>query len=520
MMPIAAEPTWLSLLPPLAAIVLAVWSRHVVLSLFTGLWIGVSMLVGWNPLAGIRSLVSDFAWQQLTDPWNLSILVLMLCIGGFVELIVRSGVAESFATEMSRLVTSRLRAHVAVWFSGMVVFFSDSANPLILGPLFRPLFDRLRIARAKLAYLIDSTASPICILVPITSWAAYVLSLIAREYTDLAIDDAPMAAYLRSIPFQFYALASLLLVPLIGGFGLAYGPMRKAETESSVAPAPFAGADHEAGLRMPDDATYGGNPGAATGVAALAAVAGVILVALLWSGGFPAAGFLAALANGNSVTAVTLGFVAGAVVLAALLMARREMPFPDLFRNWGRGAAGMHEVLVILILAWSLGACCDALGTGAYVAGVVEEAVSPVLVPLLVFLVGAVISFATGSAWGCYAIMMPIVLPLAVQLGLPIPVVLAAVLSGGIFGDHSSPISDTTILSSMGAGCEHVDHVRTQLPYAATAAAAAAVGFLLVGKWPAAWVLLPVLALLVGLSSFFNWLSVRNVQIRRAEHSI
>ncbi len=226
----------------------------------------------------------------------------------------------------------------------------------------------------------------------------------------------------------------------------------------------------------------------------------VILSVLLRSGGFPAVGFLAALSAGNSVVAVTLGFVGGAVVLAAVLLARRAMRLREVASSWVRGAASMGEVLVILTLAWSLGACCDALGTGAYVAGVVERAVSPLLVPALVFLVGAVISFATGSAWGCYAIMMPIAIPLAVQTGAPLPVVLAAVLSGGIFGDHGSPISDTTILSSMGAGCEHVEHVRTQLPYAATAGLAALAGFLLAGIWATPWVLVPVLALLAAMA--------------------
>ncbi len=486
---------WLSLLPPLAAIVLAVWSRHVVLSLFAGLWLGASMLSGWNPLAGLYSLVADFAWVQVTDPWNLTVLGLMLCIGGFVELVVRSGSAQAFAVSLCRLVTNRARAHGAVWFSGVVVFFSDSANPLILGPLFAPLFDKLRISREKLAYLIDSTASPICILIPVTSWVAYVVSLLAREYADLPIDETPMQTYLHSIPFQFYPLASLLLVPLIGLLGLDYGPMRKAEANAVLRPPENEQNEHS----QPSAARPAATPAqgtAGSGAAALATVGAVIVVTLLWTGGFPAIGLAAALAAGKSVTAVTFGFVAGALVLATLLCRQRTMTVGAVATSWLRGAAGMRDVLVILTLAWSLGACCDALGTGLYVAGVVERVVSPLLVPALVFLVSAVVSFATGSAWGCFAIMMPIAVPLAIQTGLPLHVVLAAVLSGGVFGDHASPISDTTILASMGAGCDHVAHVRTQLPYAATAAAAATAGFLLAAVRPGAWTLLPVLAVL------------------------
>lgn len=494
----AASVGWISLLPPLLAIALAVWTRHVVASLFFGLWLGVTMLHAWNPLRALTALVADFAFVQATDPWNLWVLVLMLCIGGFVRLIVRSGEAAAFAERLSRAVTTRVRAQLAVWLTGIAVFFSDSANPLILGPLYAPLFDRLKLSREKLAYLIDSTASPICILVPITSWAAYVLSLVGREVADLPVDATPMAAYLGSIPFQFYPLASLALVPLIGRFGLDFGPMAKAEARSErEADRPGAPAAPAPGPGPSPAASAAAGVG---GVAALVVAAGIMLAVLLWSGGFPAAGFLAALSAGNSVSAVTWGFVGGAIVLAAVLLARGAMPLREVASSWVRGAVGMGEVLAILILAWSLGACCDALGTGAFVAGVVERAVSPLLVPALVFLVGAVISFATGSAWGCYAILMPIAVPLAVQTGAPLPVVLAAVLSGGIFGDHGSPISDTTILSSMGAGCEHVEHVRTQLPYAATAGVAALVGFLLAGTWATPWVLVPVLALLAALA--------------------
>ena len=484
--------SWMSLLPPLAAIVLAVWSRHVVLSLFAGLWLGTTMLAGWNPLTGLLSLVVDFAWVQVTSPWNAMVLLLMLCIGGFVELVVRSGSAQAFAVSLCRLVTNRARAHGAVWFSGIVVFFSDSANPLILGPLFAPLFDKLKLSREKLAYLIDSTASPICILIPITSWVAYVMSLLAGEYADLPVDETPMQTYLQSIPLQFYPLASLLLVPLIGLLGLDYGPMRKAEAAAFNAPDAEQAPAKEA---EPAEPAMQGK--ASSGAIALATVAVVILVALLWTGGFPDVGPVAALAAGKSVTAVTLGFVAGALVLTTSLYRQRMMTFKVAAKSWVRGAAGMREVLVILTLAWSLGACCDALGTGVYVAGVVERVVSPLLVPALVFLVSAVVSFATGSAWGCFAIMMPIALPLAIQTGLPLHLVLAAVLSGGVFGDHASPISDTTILASMGAGCDHVAHVRTQLPYAATAGAAATVGFLLAAWRPGVWTLLPVLAMLV-----------------------
>jgi Na+/H+ antiporter NhaC len=482
---------WLSLLPPLLAIVLSMWTRRVVLSLFFGLWLGVSMLHGWNPLAGLLALVRDFLLVQLTSPWNASVILLMLCIGGFVQVIVRSGVAEAFAAAMARLVTNRTRAHGAVWGSGLVIFFSDSANPLILGPLFSPLFDRLRISREKLAYLIDSTASPICVLVPITSWAAYVLSLLAGQYTELSIDQSPMLAYLQSIPFQFYAIASLLMVPMIGLLGVDYGPMRVAERrradESSLPSVAITGLDSTVPARLPR---------AGSGLLALGVVAVVIAVVLLWTGGFPGVGVLDALTAGRSVPAVTAGFVAGAMVLAASLLIQGVLPGAAIAKNWGVGALGMRGVLAILALAWSLGACCDQLGTGVYVAGVVQKVVSPMLVPALVFLAGAVISFATGSAWGCYAILMPIALPLALQSGAPVHLVLAAVLSGGIFGDHASPISDTTIMSSMGAGCSHVEHVRTQFPYAATAALASLAGFVLTGFWPSAWILVLVIGLL------------------------
>ena len=315
-----------------------------------------------------------------------------------------------------------------------------------------------------------------------------------------------MAASLRSIPFQFYALASLPLVPMIGLLGLEYGPMRAAELECRKAAAPAASPGSPPVAEL-EEIPFSR---ARSGVLALGTVAVVILIALLGTGGFPDVGVLAALTAGKSVTAVTSGFVAGALVLGGLLFAERAMGLRELVTHWGRGAASMGAVLVILTLAWSLGAACDALGTGTYVAGVVARSVSPILVPALVFLVGAIISFATGSAWGCYAILMPIALPLALQTGQPIHVVLAAVLSGGIFGDHASPISDTTILSSIGAGCTHVEYVRTQLPYASTAGVAALAGFLLAAVWPSAWALVPVLALLFAMALLFHRLAGRS----------
>jgi Na+/H+ antiporter NhaC len=489
---------WISLLPPLLAIALAVWTRRVLVSLFAGLWLGASMLHEWNPLTGLVALIEDFAVVQASDPFHAAVLLLMVCIGGFVRIIVRSGAAEAFAAVLSRLVTNRAGAHGAVWFSGISIFFSDSANPLILGPVFAPLFDRLRISREKLAYLIDSTASPICILVPITSWAAYVVSLVADEYADMGLDGSPMAVYLHSIPFQFYAWTSLLLVPVLGLLGLDYGPMRKAEhscensTESAVSTSPQAAVEAPPFSR------------AMSGMLALGTVSTVIVGALLMTGGFPGQGLVDALMAGQSVPAVTYGFLAGALVLGGLLVVERAMGPRQLLTHWLAGALSMGPVLLILTLAWSLGAVCDALGTGLYVAGVVERTVSPLLVPALVFLVGALISFATGSAWGCFAILIPIALPLATQTGVPMHLVLGAVLSGGVFGDHASPISDTTILSSMGAGCSHLEHVRTQIPYAATAGLAALAGFLLAAVWTSAWTLVPVFALLLGLALFFH----------------
>jgi Na+/H+ antiporter NhaC len=276
-------------------------------------------------------------------------------------------------------------------------------------------------------------------------------------------------------------------VPLIGVSGVDFGPMRSAERRAAgkTVTAPLDVQTTLAGLPHK-------RPAAGSGLLALAVVALVIATVLLWTGGFPARGVFDALAAGRSIVAVTAGFVAGALVLAASLLRQRVLPPGAIAKNWGAGALGMRGVLAILALAWSLGACCDELGTGVYVAGAVERSVAPLLVPALVFLAGAIISFATGSAWGCYAILMPIALPLAVQSGMPVHLILAAVLSGGLFGDHASPISDTTIMSSIGAGVSHVEHVRTQLPYALTSAALSLGAFLLAAIWTTAWLLLPL----------------------------
>jgi Na+/H+ antiporter NhaC len=472
----------LSLLPPLLAIVLAAKTRNVIIALFSGVLLGATMLQSWNPALGFVSSVSDYVLVQAGDDWNASVLILMIAVGGFVGLLERSGGALAFAGAMKELVTSRTRAYVVVWCSAFALFFSDSANPLIRGPLFAPVFDKLRISREKLAYLIDATASSVCVLVPITSWGAFVLTLIAAEMEGLGLADEPMAVLLRALPFQLYAITALVLVLLVGVLHLDFGPMKAAEirvkTTGEVLPkgAKLLRADNPA-----MDSAMAANGRVRDMVLPVATLFGVLATMLLWRGGWPNEPFLEAIASGNSVVpAVCLAFLSAGLV-SGLLLLTRGTPVDTCVDGWLKGASGMMPVLLVLVLAWSLSAVCKQLGTAAYVAGALGGVASPVVIPALVFLVGGVVSFATGSAWGCFAILLPIALPLAHAAGAPLHITVGAVLSGGLFGDHCSPISDTTILASLGSSCDHVQHVYTQLPYALAAASASVVGYLIAG---------------------------------------
>ena len=464
---------WLSVLPPLLAIVLAIWSKQVFLSLFFGIWMGWTILVGWNPLSGfaraLEACVNVFA-----DGGNTRVILFSAMVGALITFTQYSGGMEGFVKwAVGRgVVRSRRGAGLLAWLVGMVVFVESSICVLISGAVARPLFDRFKISREKLAYICDSTSAPKCILIPLNAWGALIIRLLSEQGIE-----HPVKAMVLAMPFNFYAIFAILLVLFIVLTGKDFGPMRRAERRA-----------REEGKPLRD----GAKPLISTEVIAVEKKEGVkprminmLLPILFMALTVPVGLFITGEGNPMNGSGSTSVFWAVLVGLGAGAIAYRVqgiMNLREITDQFMKGTGGLVSLALLMVLAFAIGDTCKVLGTGTYVAGIAKAWVNPGLVPALIFLVSCFIAFATGTSFGTFAIMIPISVPMISLVGAHPGLVIGAALGGGIFGDHCSPISDTTIISSMASACDHIDHVNTQIPYALTAAGVALVLYLIAGE--------------------------------------
>jgi tetracycline resistance efflux pump len=407
----------------------------------------------------------------LGDAGNARVILFTLVIGALIGTLEASGGVRGFVAwvEERRWVGTPRRARLLAWFIGTVIFIESNITVLIAGSLSRPLFDRYRVSREKLAYLIDSTSAPVCVLIPLNAWGAYVLGILGT----LGVANA-LGVFVESILFNFYAIFAWLLAGFVAVTGLGVGGMRRAEARVQAGELLRAGSVPALDTDIfAAHSEVRGRPRASTMILPILTM--ILMMPLgLWITGD---GDLAAGSGSTSV----LWAVLAALAVAWLLLLPGGASLDQLTRIGLRGAGGLVGLAAILTLALALGNVTRVLGTGVYVASVAEGVFPTYVLLPLVFVVAAGIAFSTGTSWGTFAIMIPIAVPTAAALGLPLAPFLAASLSGGIFGDHSSPISDTTIISSMAAAVDHIDHVRTQLPYAVLAAGAAILAFALTG---------------------------------------
>ncbi len=464
-----------SLLPPLVAIVLAMYTRRVHISLAAGIWLGWTVVAGWHPGAGLADAI-EATIGVLGEPSNARVLVFTFGIGSLIAVVEANGGVRGFVRWMERRewVTSGRRAQLLAWLLGIVIFIESNITILVAGSVSRPLFDRFGVSREKLAYLIDSTSAPICILIPFNAWGAYVLGILG----GLEVESA-LGVFLLAVPMNLYALSAVALAGLSAAAGLDWGPMEDAQRRvagagDGEAPAPGRddgdGAPEEVGPPPPE-----GIPLRAVNMVVPIAVMVVTMPVGMWITGD------GSLSEGSGTISVLWAVLAGLAAAWILTLGQRLLDADALSDASLQGAGELTGMALVLLLALALGNVTFEMGTGEYVAGLVEGRIPPpALLPLL-FLTAGVIAFATGSSWGTFAIVLPLAVPLAEPLGLGPAPFLAAVLSGGIFGDHCSPISDTTVISSLAAATDHVEHVRTQLPYALTAGAVAAAGFAVIG---------------------------------------
>ncbi|PSJ47384.1 sodium:proton exchanger [Zobellella endophytica] len=471
-----------SLIPIAFTLVLSLATRNVVIGLFAGVLSGVVMLNDWlHPLDTFGILVQNHLVPQLTDSYNAGVLVLLVFIGGFVALMEQSGGGQAFALKVTHWVSSKCRAQISSWLGGIVIFFSDLGTPLIVGPVFRPLFDKLKLSRQKLAFIIDSTASPVAILIPFIGWGVYIMGLLQKEFTALALDITDWQAFVQAIPFQFYAFLAIFIVPLVALKKLDFGPMADAEQQAergviAAGPqqqlSPFTHASAKASF-----------------VWAPLLVMAIVLISMLAPLGFP----FAKVSGSVFRAALSSAYFFAAMTLIGLMAVYGVRKLNDGIAVYLKGMGNMMQVAIVLILAWTLSSIGKELGAAAYIAEQAQAGFPYWLVPAVAFLLSAIISFATGSSWGTFAIMMPLVIPTAVAIDAPLYASIGAVLSGGLFGDHCSPISETTILSSTGSGCDQFEHFRTQLPYALLNGGIALACFMVAGLMESPLILLAAL---------------------------
>ncbi|NJE84632.1 Na+/H+ antiporter NhaC family protein [Thermococcus sp. CX2] len=507
----------LSLLPPLVAIGLAILTKRVLFALFFGVWVGGLLVAGGDPIGAttetLKWIVFNIAsaWEEdgqvMTDLWNTRILLFDALIGAGVALIYKAGGMNAIAKAVTRKVKTSRAASLMTAIFGTIIFFDDYTNTIIVGNTMRPITDRARVSREFLAYADDSTAAPVAVLAVVSTWIGYELGLLKDAIASVGENISAYSAWFASWPYRFYPILAVILVYLVAATHRHYGPMLKAEyrarKEGKVlrdGARPMMTTEVDVGMPIGDKESVW--------VFILPVLALVLMTFLgLWvTGGGNAAyaegGFQEVLSNADSTWALVWGSFSMVIVAMALVLAMKIMTLEDVEHTLVAGMKQMHFAMMILILAWSIKSACDAVGTADYIVRVASNVLSPGLIPFVVFVVAAFISFTTGTSWGTFAIMMPIAVPLSYQLsGSFGPIVyasIASVFAGGVFGDHCSPISDTTIMSSMFSGCDHIDHVNTQIPYALTAGVVGAVMLLLFAAGLRnGWVLLAIAVLLL-----------------------
>lgn len=506
-----------SLAPPVFAILLAVLFRQVVLALVAGVWIGSTLLLDFNPLAGFFEVGSRYVIGAVTDSDRAHIIVFSMMFGGLAGILSRSGGARGFAQLITSFARTARRGQVSTMATALVVFFDDYANVIIRGNLMRPITDGLRISREKLAFLTDTGAASVASTVIVSTWVGYEVGLIDQGLELIDYPEDGYSVFLRTIPYRFYPIFSFALALAVGFLGRDFGPMRAAEERARRLNQPLRPGSEPATESLDED------PGVARvssglwmgGVFPVLAVLVTAGIAIWLTGsnalaaeGVTAYGLREIVTNSDSYISLLWASVAGCVTGIVLAVARRVLSLGSAIGAWIAGLKSMVLAIVILVLAWCIGDVTAELHAAQYLVQVLQNVLNPSLLPTLTFVVAGVMAFATGTSWATMAVLMPLVIPLSHALaqnaGLAVAVsdpilmgVVGAVLAGAVFGDHCSPISDTTVLSSMASACDHLDHVKTQLPYALSAAGIAIV----LGILPTSFGVSPGIALIVGIAA-------------------
>lgn len=482
----------LSLIPPLLAIGLAIYTKDVIISLLVAVFVGGIFACGGNPYEAGLTILGDWVFPNVADLTNMQSILMLFVVGGFTELITNSGGGLAFTNVVTKGLNSRRKCETAMWLGGLFIWFTDLGNSLIIGPIFEQVGDKVKTSREKFSYILDCTTSPICALIPIVGFGIYIMGLIDVEIEAASLTGATgWDMFLSSTPFNFYTVLTLVMAGFMALSQWDFGPMLKAQNRAKYEGKLLK--DGSVPMRRTKEISLpeGVQPKMSTMVLPIIVLL-VVIFFELFRHGFP----FEPIDGVVTRTAIMWGFFLGTVLLVILCIVNKVMKFKECMDTIIKGYEGMVYMSAVLILAWALGSACKTLGTAAYLVQVTSGFLNPALLPVLLFIIGALTSLATGTSWGTMAILMPIAFPMALAMDVSLPVTIGAVISGGLFGDHISPISDTTILASMGAACDHVDHFETQAVYGLVCAIVSAVGFLLSG-FMGSWYVLIVTALIL-----------------------
>lgn len=467
----------LCLLPPLVAIVLALVTKQTILSLFVAAYLGAVIVNGWNPLVGIVKLITDYFIPQLSG--NASMIILVTIAGGMVAMMRQTGAAQAFAKKVTKSINTPKKGQIVTSASAFIFCYTEPC--LMLGTIMRPLCDAVRISRAKVAYILDSLGCNLACISPISSYGPFITGLIAAELVAAGVTGNEWSIWAKMIPFNFYGLFAMITVFIVAIFGLDFGKMRTEEQRARLTGKVIADDVEPLVPEVKVVFPEGYEPTMLNFLVPLLCLFTAIFATIFYTGDLAGNGLALCFRSANITAAICVGFLCGGIGAGVVGVCTKLFTPAKGFSTFVDGMAEMINVPFILVCAWSLGAVTKQMEVGAFMVGIVEQFLTPKIVPAFIFLFGAIISFATGSSWGVWSIMMPIACPMAFAFDIPVEFVVGAVISGGLFGDQCSPVSDTTVMSSTGASCNHIVHVMTQLPYGLTVGAAAFLGFLFGG---------------------------------------
>jgi len=454
------------------AILLAIKTRQVFISLFLGIVAGWIIISGGDVLSGIELSIQSII-DVFKDASNTRVIIFCALVGALITLTQANGGVQGFVDliQKKNIVTTRKRAKVFSFLVGCGVFIESSVSCLVTGTIFHPIYEKFKISREKLAYICDTTSSPVCILIPLNAWGAYVISLLEKENISNSF-----SAFISSIPLNFYAILSVLFAGFIAFSNKDFGSMKKAEKRSEETGNTIA----DGALPVVSEEVSSTKPKKGIPHRAINMIIPILVLIIMMPVGLLITGD-GDMTTGSGTTSVLWSVLSAISIAGIISLLQRLLNLKEVIDFTLKGIAGLVPLAILMTLAFSIGDTCRILGTGEYVASISSDFLSPTVIAPIIFITSAFISFSTGTSWGTFAIMIPIAVPTALYMDVSLSLSIAAVLSGSVFGDHCSPISDTTIVSSLASACDHIDHVKTQIPYALIMAVVAVLLFWVAG---------------------------------------